>query len=187
MPDCGASNSRRYADRVIAGQAGGRLRPSIDRLGLGLLSAGAGGEQQCHERHADGGDGRRDQARAGEAVQEGEHRGASETMAGPGQPGVGELLGGGCGTADRSLGGCDGPRREPGSISSVSRLVYSDAATLPITATPRVPPNSLVEPLTAEAMPAFCFGTAPMMASVAGAWVKPIPKPSTTICAAMMP
>lgn len=34
----------------------------------------------------------------------------------------------------------------------------------------RQAPNSLVEPLTAEAIPAFCLGTAPMMASVAGAW-----------------
>jgi hypothetical protein len=57
---------------------------------------------------------------------------------------------------------------------------------LPITATPRVPPNSRVEPLTAEATPACRLGTAPMMASVAGAWVNPIPTPSTTICTAMM-
>jgi hypothetical protein len=63
--------------------------------------------------------------------------------------------------------------------------VYREAATLPITATPRVPPNSRVEPLTAEAMPACRLGTAPMMASVAGAWVNPIPVPSTTICAAI--
>jgi hypothetical protein len=75
----------------------------------------------------------------------------------------------------------------PGGSSAASRLVYRDAATLPITATPRVPPNSRVEPLTAEAMPPFSFGTAPRMDSVAGAWVSPIPRPSTTICAEMMP
>ena len=42
-------------------------------------------------------------------------------------------------------------------------------------------------PLTAEAMPPFSFGTAPMMDSVAGVWVSPMPTPSTTICAAMKP
>jgi hypothetical protein len=68
----------------------------------------------------------------------------------------------------------------------VSRLVYREAATLPITATPSVPPNSLVEPLTAEAMPALYSGTAPMMASVAGAWVNPMPTPSKTIWTAMI-
>jgi len=49
-----------------------------------------------------------------------------------------------------------------------------------------VPPNNRVEPLTAEAIPAFCLGTASMMASVAGAWVSPIPTPSSTICATMI-
>ena len=39
----------------------------------------------------------------------------------------------------------------PGGSSAVSLLAYREAATLPITATPRVPPNSRVEPLTAEA------------------------------------
>src|SRR5262249_45197062 len=75
----------------------------------------------------------------------------------------------------------------PGGSRAVSRLTYREAATLPITATPRVPPNSRVEPLTAEAIPALSLGTAPMMDSVAGAWVSPMPRPSTTIWAAMTP
>jgi hypothetical protein len=50
-----------------------------------------------------------------------------------------------------------------------SRLEKREAATLPITATPRVPPNRRVASLTAEPAPALASGTAPMMASVAGA------------------
>src|SRR6476646_8021682 len=69
----------------------------------------------------------------------------------------------------------------------VSRLAYSDAYTLPITATPRVPPKSRVASLTADPTPAFAFGTTPMIASVAGALVRPIPVPRTTICAALVP
>jgi hypothetical protein len=70
---------------------------------------------------------------------------------------------------------------------AASRLVYREPATLPTTATPRVPPNSLVASLTADPTPALCFGTAPMMASVADALVSPIPVPNTTLCAAITP
>src|SRR6266536_545781 len=45
---------------------------------------------------------------------------------------------------------------------------------LPMTATPRVPPSSRVASLTAEPTPAFALGTTPMIASVAGALVRPI-------------
>jgi hypothetical protein len=55
-----------------------------------------------------------------------------------------------------------------------------------MTATPRVPPSSLVESLTAEPTPACRTDTAPMIDSVAGADVKPMPRPYKTICTAMM-
>ena len=58
---------------------------------------------------------------------------------------------------------------------------------LPMTATPRVPPSSRVASLTAEPTPAFALGTTPMIASVAGALVRPMPVPRTTICAAIVP
>ena len=51
------------------------------------------------------------------------------------------------------------------------------ATTLPSTATPSVPPSSRVASLTAEPMPAFAAGTTPMIASVAGALVRPRPEP----------
>ena len=69
----------------------------------------------------------------------------------------------------------------------MSRLAYSEAYMLPITATPSVPPSSRVASLTAEPTPALAFGTTPMIASVAGALVRPIPVPSTTIWAAIVP
>ena len=75
----------------------------------------------------------------------------------------------------------------PAGSRCVRRLAYSEAYTLPITATPRVPPSSLVASLTADPTPAFAFGTTPMIASVAGALVRPIPVPSTTIWAAIVP
>ena len=68
-----------------------------------------------------------------------------------------------------------------------SRLAYNDAYTLPITATPSVPPKRRVASLTADPTPAFAFGTTPMIASVAGALARPIPVPSTTIWAAIVP
>ena len=56
-----------------------------------------------------------------------------------------------------------------------------------MTATPRVPPRRRVASLTADPTPAFAVGTTPMIASVAGALVRPIPVPSTTIWAAIVP
>jgi len=56
-----------------------------------------------------------------------------------------------------------------------------------MTATPRVPPSRRVESLTADPTPAWRAETAPMMDSVAGAEVNPMPSPYTTICAEMMP
>jgi hypothetical protein len=57
---------------------------------------------------------------------------------------------------------------------------------LPITATPRVPPRIRVASLTAEPMPALAAGTAPMIDSVAGALVSPIPEPMKIIAPAML-
>jgi len=48
---------------------------------------------------------------------------------------------------------------------------------LPMTATPRVPPSRRVESLTADPAPAWRTETAPMMDSVAGAEVNPMPSP----------
>ena len=48
---------------------------------------------------------------------------------------------------------------------------------LPSTATPRVPPTSRVESFTAEPTPALAREMAPMMDSVAGAEVRPMPSP----------
>src|SRR6266498_930272 len=63
------------------------------------------------------------------------------------------------------------------------RPAYSEAATLPITATPMVPPSNRVASLTAEPTPAWSLETTPMIASVAGALVSPIPVPRTSIWA----
>jgi hypothetical protein len=52
---------------------------------------------------------------------------------------------------------------------------------LPITATPRVPPRMRVASLMAEPTPAFASGTAPMIDSVAGAPVRPMPDPMSTM------
>jgi hypothetical protein len=48
---------------------------------------------------------------------------------------------------------------------------------LPSTATPRVPPSSRTTSFIAEPIPAFAFGSDPMIASVAGAIASPIPTP----------
>ena len=56
-----------------------------------------------------------------------------------------------------------------------------------MTATPSVPPMSLVESFTAEPTPALRREMAPMMDSAAGAEVKPRPSPYSTICAETMP
>jgi hypothetical protein len=55
---------------------------------------------------------------------------------------------------------------------------------LPITATPKVAPKSRVASLTADPTPAFSFATTPMIASVAGAVIKPSPPPPRIIVAA---
>ena len=57
---------------------------------------------------------------------------------------------------------------------------------LPMTATPRAAPKSLVASLTAEPTPAFSVGTTPMIASVAGAVMSPKPPPPTIICPTMV-
>ena len=53
---------------------------------------------------------------------------------------------------------------------------------LPITATPSVAPKSRVASLTADPTPAFSLGTTPMIASVAGAEIRPRPPPPMSIC-----
>src|SRR5207248_3503716 len=75
---------------------------------------------------------------------------------------------------------------KPTGSALVSRLAYREAYTLPITATPSVAPSSRVASLTADPTPALVFGTTPMIASVAGALVRPMPVPSTTIWAAIV-
>ena len=57
---------------------------------------------------------------------------------------------------------------------------------LPITATPKVPPRIRVASLIADPTLAFAFGTAPMIDSVAGALVNPIPEPISTIWPAIV-
>ena len=57
---------------------------------------------------------------------------------------------------------------------------------LPMTATPRVAPSIRVASLMAEPTPALADGTAPMMDSVAGALVSPIPEPISTIWKAIV-
>src|ERR1700722_5217207 len=79
------------------------------------------------------------------------------------------------------------PAGNPAGRAPVSRLGDSGADTLPITAPPRGPPTRRVASLTADPTPDFAFGTTPMIASVAGALVSPIPVPSTTIWAAIVP
>src|SRR5262245_8347688 len=56
---------------------------------------------------------------------------------------------------------------------------------LPITATPSAAPNRRVASFTADPTPAFSIGTAPRIASVAGAVMRPSPPPAMTICAAI--
>ena len=53
-----------------------------------------------------------------------------------------------------------------------------------MTATPSVAPNSRVASFTAEPTPAFSFGTAPKIDSVAGAVMSPRPVPDRIIVAA---
>ena len=61
------------------------------------------------------------------------------------------------------------------------REANTDDSTLPSTATPRAPPTSRVVSLTAEPTPACAGGREPMMDSVAGAMVSPMPAASTII------
>jgi hypothetical protein len=55
-----------------------------------------------------------------------------------------------------------------------------------MTATPRVPPTSRVVSFTAEPTPEVLELTAPMIDSVAGALVRPMPSPPSTICMLMI-
>src|SRR5712691_72124 len=57
---------------------------------------------------------------------------------------------------------------------------YSDATTLPMTATPNAPPSSRVVSLTAEPTPALFSGSETMMAPVEGAVTMPMPAAVTT-------
>ncbi len=57
------------------------------------------------------------------------------------------------------------------------RLWYRAAKIEPITATPSAPPVWRVVSLTAEPTPALALGSEPMIDSVAGAMVRPMPTP----------
>ena len=57
---------------------------------------------------------------------------------------------------------------------------YRAAKIEPSTATPRAPPTWRVVSLTAEPTPARSFGTAPMIDSVTGETVIPMPIPYTS-------
>ena len=59
------------------------------------------------------------------------------------------------------------------------RRAYRERKTLPITATPSVPPASRVASFTAEPTPVFAGGRTLRMDSVGGAEVSPDPGPST--------
>ena len=64
-------------------------------------------------------------------------------------------------------------------------LAKIEAKTLPTTATPRVPPASRVASLIADPTPAFAAGSTDRIESVAGTWVRPMPRPMSTICPTM--
>ena len=57
-------------------------------------------------------------------------------------------------------------------------------STLPRTATPSVPPTSRTTSFMAEPTPALALGSAPMIASVAGAMARPMPAPMRNIAVA---
>ena len=67
------------------------------------------------------------------------------------------------------------------------RSAYSEVKMLPSTATPSVPPASRVASLTAEPTPAFAAGSTLRIDSVAGAVVRPSPRPMSTICPTICP
>jgi hypothetical protein len=71
--------------------------------------------------------------------------------------------------------------------TSTTRDPYSDDMTLPMIATPNAPPTCRVVSFIAEPMPAFARGSDPMIDSVAGAMVSPIPIAITTMRQAMSP
>ena len=84
-------------------------------------------------------------------------------------------------SAERALRCSDGPGGQGRGEGGASRFEYSDAATLPMMATPSVPPKSRVASFIAEPTPDLALGIAPMIASVAGALVRPIPVPRKSI------
>ena len=59
--------------------------------------------------------------------------------------------------------------------ASTTREPYIDDITLPTIATPSAPPTWRVVSFTAEPTPAFARGSEPMIDSVAGAIVRPMP------------
>jgi hypothetical protein len=67
------------------------------------------------------------------------------------------------------------------------RRAYRERKTLPITATPSVPPASRVASFTADPTPVFAGGRTLRMDSVAGAEVNPRPRPIITITTTIQP
>ena len=59
------------------------------------------------------------------------------------------------------------------------REPYTDDSTLPMMATPSAPPTWRVVSFTAEPTPALASGSEPMIDSVAGAMVSPMPRASS--------
>jgi len=148
-----------------------RFDGKVDDLGRngGPRGEQGGGEDRTGQGHRAG-----DPASPFEAVQERADRGRHEVVGRPGVVGVAEGLGAFWSWAGRPTGRV-----------ACSRLPYTDAATLPMTATPSAAPNRRVASLTAEPTPALSVGTTPRIASVAGAVMSPSPPPPTIICAAM--
>jgi hypothetical protein len=98
--------------------------------------------------------------------------------------GAGDGLRGG---RDRGSGAvCVAPGRWANRELSIRRA-YTERKTLPITATPSVPPASRVASFTADPTPVFAGGRTLRMDSVAGAEVNPRPRPINTITTTIQP
>ena len=80
-----------------------------------------------------------------------------------------------------------GTGRDCFAIASPIFEPYVDASTLPMMAIPSAPPTWRVVSLTAEPTPAFDRGNDPMIDSVAGAIVQPMPAATSTIRHTMSP
>ena len=80
---------------------------------------------------------------------------------------------------------CEALPIEVGSVANelaAMWLAYMEVKMLPSTATPSVPPASRVASLTADPTPAFAGGSTLRIDSVAGAVVRPRPRPMKIIC-----